>query len=58
MFKMTGLRLSPNEALRHPFLAPECTVGFMLPPGYMTQGMLSSHWRYSTGAQLTSQGSK
>ncbi|CAB4009097.1 Dual specificity tyrosine-phosphorylation-regulated kinase 2, partial [Paramuricea clavata] len=32
-----NLRLSPNEALRHPFLAPECTVGFMLPPGYMTQ---------------------
>ena len=44
MFKIPGLRLSPIEAARHPFLAPECALGFVLPPGYMTQGMLSSNW--------------
>ncbi|XP_028393003.1 serine/threonine-protein kinase 36-like [Dendronephthya gigantea] len=32
-----GLRLSPLEAVRHPFLAPECALGLLLPPGYWTQ---------------------
>lgn len=31
--------MSPFEAARHPFLAPECALGFLLPPGYWTQGL-------------------
>ena len=46
IFKIPGSRLSPTEAARHPFLAPECALGFIISPGYLTQGTTTV--QYST----------
>lgn len=34
-----GLRLTPMDAIRHPFLAPECASGFISSHGNFSRGL-------------------